>query len=245
MRASFVVALGCVASASAFVTPAMPRRSGAVRMAAADDDFSTALPYDKRPPALDGTLPGDAGFDPVGFSSAPPRTWFYGGDSTSIKWYREAELVHGRTAMLAVLGWVFPSLAHFPGNDAVGADAFAKTNPLEALSSVPEAGLWQIAAAVFAIEVYRIQRVVRGDKDAGDLGLGQGGFNPFGFNYSDEEYFEKQVQEVKNGRLAMVAIMGLIWQSSITGKGIVEQLSGAFNVPEAVSKAGYYFPEGL
>lgn len=121
----------------------------------------------------------------------------------------------------------------------VGADAFAKMNPLDALTSVPEAGLWQIAAAVFAIEVYRIQRVVRGDKEAGDLGLGQGGFNPFGFNYSDEEYFEKQVQEIKNGRLAMVAIMGLLWQASITHQGVVDQLSGAFSVPEAVSKAGY------
>lgn len=121
----------------------------------------------------------------------------------------------------------------------MGADAFAQTNPLAALSSVPEAGLWQIAAAVFAIEVYRINRVVRGDKAAGDLGLGQGGFNPFGFNYSDEEYFEKQVQEIKNGRLAMVAIMGLLWQASITGQGIVQQLGGAFDLPEAVSKAGY------
>lgn len=121
VRAAFAVALGaCVACTSAFVPPASLGRR-AVRMAAVDDDFSTALPFDKRPPALDGTLPGDAGFDPAGFSSSPPKTWLYGGDSNSIKWYREAELVHGRTAMLAVLGWVFPSIAHFPGNDAVSA----------------------------------------------------------------------------------------------------------------------------
>jgi hypothetical protein len=31
----------------------------------------------------------------------------------------------------------------------------------------------------------------------------------------------------------------------VTGKGIVQQLGGAFDVPEAVSKAGYYFPDGV
>ena len=41
---------------------------------------------------------------------------------------------------------------------------------------------------------------ISGDKAPGDLGLGQTGFNPFGFKYSEEEYFEKQVQEIKHGR---------------------------------------------
>jgi hypothetical protein len=43
-------------------------------------------------------------------------------------------------------------------------------------------------------------RIIRGDKEPGDLGLGQTGFNPFKFDYSEEEYFEKQVQEIKHGR---------------------------------------------
>lgn len=129
----------------------------------------------------------------------------------------------------------------------VGVDAFANLNPLEAVSQVPAAGLWQIAGAVTAIELFRINRVIRGDKEPGDLGLGQGEgrWNPFGFKYSEEEYFEKQVQEIKNGRLAMVAILGLLLQDAVTGKGVVQQLGGAFDVPEAVSKAGYYFPEGV
>lgn len=131
MRASFVVALGCVASASAFITPAMRPRANAVRMVAADDDMSTALPFDRRPPALDGTLPGDAGFDPVGFSSSPVKEWLYGGETKSIKWYQEAEIVHGRVAMLAVLGWVFPSFYHFPGNDAVSTTTTTTTNSHE------------------------------------------------------------------------------------------------------------------
>lgn len=119
-KAFLAAVASCVACSSAFVVPgAMPMRRSVARMVAADDDRSTALPYDARPPALDGTLPGDAGFDPVGFSSSPPKPWLYGGQGNSLKWYRESELVHGRVAMLAVLGWIFPYLYHFPGNEAV------------------------------------------------------------------------------------------------------------------------------
>lgn len=92
----------------------------------------------------------------------------------------------------------------------MGVDAFANVNPLGALTQVPAAGLWQIAATVTFIELFRINRVIKGDKAAGDLGLGQGEgrWNPFGFKYTEEEYFEKQTQEIKNGRLAMVAWLG-------------------------------------
>ncbi|KAK8561390.1 hypothetical protein V6N13_149426 [Hibiscus sabdariffa] len=46
------------------------------------------------PEWLDGSLPGDYGFDPLGL----------GKDPAFLKWYREAELIHGRWAMAAVVG---------------------------------------------------------------------------------------------------------------------------------------------
>ena len=73
-----------------------------------------------------------------------------------MKWYREAEIMHGRIAQLAVIGILFPSLAHFPGNADTGADAYANTNPLAALSTVPPAALWQIAFAIFCQETVRV-----------------------------------------------------------------------------------------
>jgi len=78
----------------------------------------------------------------------------------------------------------------------VGLDAYANTNPLAAYGQVPQAAVLQILALVSVIEHYRIARIIRGDKDAGDLGLGQGEgrWNPFGFKYTEEEYFEKQVR---------------------------------------------------
>ena len=83
------------------------------------------------------------------------------------------------------------------------------------------------------------------------MGLGQTGFNPFGFDYSEEEYFEKQVQEIKHGRLAMIASVGMLLQTKITGMSINEQIGGAFVYPEARmflmgdGVLGDYFPQGL
>jgi len=44
------------------------------------------------PAHLDGTLPGDFGFDPLGLGADPER----------LKYYQEAELMNARWAMMAV-----------------------------------------------------------------------------------------------------------------------------------------------
>lgn len=46
------------------------------------------------PKHLDGTLPGDFGYDPLGL----------GANAERLKWFAEAERVHARWAMLAVAG---------------------------------------------------------------------------------------------------------------------------------------------
>lgn len=245
-----LVACSGLALAAAFVSKATRSTQGAMSMM---EDRSKALPMDKRPPNLDGTLPGDFGFDPAGFTNNPPKSWLIGGESNSLKWYREAEIVHGRVAQLAVLGIFFPYLWHFEGSPSFGvaADAFAKVNPYEALASVPASGLIQISIAIFFIEVQRIKRVIRGDKEPGDLGLGQGGFNPFGFNYTPEEYKEKQLQEIKHGRAAMFGIIGLLLQAKASGTDIISQLSGGFVFPDerailvGPGTLNDYFPQGV
>eukprot|EP01036_Dinobryon_divergens_P031742 gene31742-41202_t len=240
-----------LSSAAAFVAPVNRRTSNSLSMIT--EDRSVALPFDKRPPALDGTLPGDVGFDPAGFTNNLPKPWLIGGEGKSLKWYREAEIVHGRVAQLAVLGFLFPSYAHFPGNPAYGVanDAFAELNPFKALTTVPEEGLWQIALVIFGIELARTKRIIRGDKEPGDLGLGQTGFNPFGFKYTPEEYREKQVQEIKHGRLAMFGALGMLLQTQASGMGPAQQLAGAFSFPDerailnGPGALGDYFPQGL
>ena len=54
------------------------------------------------PAILDGSLAGDVGFDPLGFSKT----------KNTLLWMREAELKHGRLAMLAAIGWPLSELWH-------------------------------------------------------------------------------------------------------------------------------------
>jgi hypothetical protein len=248
-----LVAISSVGLAASFMAQSSRPSQSSLRM---EVERSIALPFDKKPVGLDGTLAGDAGFDPAGFASKAPSAWGFSGSDpkTTLKWFREAEITHGRIAQLAVLGFLIPSLYHFPGNPDVGvaADAYAELNPYKALSVVPSTGLWHIFGFAFFVESFRLANIIRGDKEPGDLGLGQkGSFNPFGFKYTEEEYFEKQVQEIKHGRLAMFGALGMLLQTKVAGLGVAQQLAAAFSLPSERSvlqgpgTLGDYFPPGV
>ncbi|KAJ1616661.1 chlorophyll a/b-binding protein domain-containing protein, partial [Pavlovales sp. CCMP2436] len=63
-------------------------------------DTDVAIPTFARPKLLDGTHAGDSGFDPLGLARDVP----------TLQTMLEAELKHGRLAMLAVLGWAMAEL---------------------------------------------------------------------------------------------------------------------------------------
>lgn len=80
---------------------------------------SKSVPFLDQPAALTGKMPGDVGFDPLGFTGQwldkdwsqqiVPDIWPDAAARkpiTTVEWMREAELKHGRICMLAVLGWV-------------------------------------------------------------------------------------------------------------------------------------------
>merc|ERR1740121_2382151 len=62
--------------------------------------FTSWAPGFPRPAHLDGSLPGDFGFDPLGL----------GKDPKTLAWYRQAELQHARWAMLATPGILVQSI---------------------------------------------------------------------------------------------------------------------------------------
>lgn len=216
---------------------------------------SIALPFATAPATLDGSMLGDVGFDPLGFSTTPVGPWFLGeegreGTIGNLEWYREAELIHGRISQLAVVGFLAPGLfGTFPGNEWTGVDAYSYTNPLEAFSQVPKLALLQIFLFMSFLEFRRIN-IIREEGEnymPGDLriGQGEGRWNPFGLNYTPEEYEEKRLQELKHCRLAMVGIFGLWAQAQASGVSVIDQLSNAFQTPEYYAKAGYFLPEGI
>jgi hypothetical protein len=64
------------------------------------------------PEYLDGSLPGDYGFDPLGL----------GADKEWLAWFQQAELMHCRWAMIGAAGILLPDLAstvRYPKSRAV------------------------------------------------------------------------------------------------------------------------------
>ena len=157
--------LSIVSAASAFSGP-MPMARPAVQPMMVEK--SAAIPFLKKPPALDGSMPGDVGFDPLGFSTTITEL---GGD---LNYVREAELMHGRQAMLATVGMIFPA---FFGKLPASWMADVSVNPLEAQYQLPEAVFYQVVISIFIAEGLR-SRIVFGDKGNAP---GDHGFDPFNF----------------------------------------------------------------
>jgi len=183
-----------VAPCSAFIQPMQrnPQQSLLVRQVT-----SKSIPFLEAPAKLDGTMVGDVGFDPIGISD----------QLANLNYVRAAELKHGRVAMLAFLGWVVQQFIQLPG------EMHAQINPFKAVASVPLAAHAQILGFCAIIELASIDDLYTADKPW-DLG-----FDPMNFskNKSPAEMEKLQLQELKNGRLAMIAMIGLFTQTAIFG----------------------------
>jgi len=271
MKFAVASTLAFAGSAAAFSNPSMtfsfgkkkaapkaaPKISGASPSAEAwaNAGPSQALPFATAPATLDGSMLGDVGFDPLGFSTVPVGPWFTGNDGRegqigNLAWYREAELIHGRIAQVAVVGFLAPGLfGTLPGNEWTGVDAYSNLNPLEAFSQVPGLAILQIFLFMTYLEIRRINIIKEEGENyqPGDLriGQGEGRWNPFGLDYSEEAYAEKQLQELKHCRLAMIGVFGLWAQAQASGVGVTEQIGAALTSPDYYAKAGYFLPEGI
>jgi len=151
-------------------------------------------------------------FDPAGFSD--------GATEGRVKFFREVELKHGRVAMLAALGFPLAENFHplFGGEIDVPSYVAFQETPLQTF--------WPLVTAVIAVfEVFSIFSFnspidggemwsIRADYDNGDLG-----FDPLRLRpESADEFKELQTKELNNGRLAMIAMAGMIAQELVTGQ---------------------------
>ena len=162
----------------------------------------------KAPAHLNGTIPGDYGFDPLGLGTNPDR----------LKWYQEAELMNGRFAMLGAAGIMGAEILGANGKDLTWYQAGAKEY------DIPLLPLIAIQAAVMGfLEMKRYQ----GYKEKGVTGV----FNDFPFDPAGMLSEEMKVKEVKNARLAMVAMFGFTGQAAVTGAGPVENLKSHLSNP--------------
>jgi len=201
------MALALTAASFSFAPAAVP----ALRAPAASlsnvvcVERSQALPFLKKPPALDGTMAGDVGFDPLGFSTTITEL---GGD---LKYVREAELMHGRQSMLAVVGFFWPSTF----GQLIAGDYSA--NPLQAQYELPSEVLAQVVVSVFIAESLRAQIVYRGDREPGEHFGAELTANLIKTWKLDtpEAMMAMKTKEIKHCRLAMIAITGIFFQQTL------------------------------
>ena len=167
-------------------------------------------------------MPGDFGFDPL----------YLGEDKEQLEWYRNAELIHGRFAMLGTAGILFtdglttsgaydlPAWTDVPTQTFSVADTWTLFLVQMLLFSVPEhkrlydlknPGSQGAAGSFFGLE-----GALGGSGVAGYPGKA---FDPLGLAKPGPEFEELKVKEIKNGRLAMMAFLGICAQTYSTGAG--------------------------
>lgn len=154
---------------------------------------------------MDGTLPGDYGFDPLGLGSDPER----------LKWYVEAERIHGRWAMAAAAGILFPPLMG------------VETPWYEAGAAVSDVPILPLLALQFPLMGFLETKRFEGFKTTGECGL----VNSFPFDPMGMGSSSMQTKEVKNGRLAMLAMVGFGVQALVTKQGPLDDLYAHIGSP--------------
>ena len=156
-------------------------------------------------------------FDPLGLA---PK------DKRSFKKFKEAELKHGRVAMLAVVGILvgekFPFLL---GNDITGPAIYH----FQQASDVLNAWIPNVVGFILAVEGFNIVKgwespnETKANSDAlaslkSDYVNGDLKFDPLGLTPKTKDGFKAlRTKELNNGRLAMISAFGLVVQELVSG----------------------------
>jgi len=178
-----------------------------------DSKFAFGLPG-----ALD---PIADGFDPLGFAD--------NADLQQMKQYREAETTHGRVAMLAVIGFLVTEgpVSFHPLFDTASKDIGPAIRHLDVVRASTPFFFELLAVAIGAAEFGRALKGWEKPGNEENLALkvdyypGDIGFDPLGLKPDTwEEFSEMSTKELQQGRLAMLAIAGIVAQELVNGKEI-------------------------
>lgn len=202
---------------------------------------SESLPFMNVAACLDGSMAGDVGFDPLGFADC----------TENLDKYREAEIKHARLAMLAAAGWPLSELF-----DKKIATVFGMDAVLDEANRVPSvlnggmekiSPLYWVGCIVFA-GALDVVGTFSASKRKGYF-PGNFQFDPLGL-YPKDAKGQKWMQtaEIKNGRLAMLAITGFCFQELVTHVAVIDQTPFFFKPIFETLNAGvpqYTYPEDV
>jgi hypothetical protein len=176
---------------------------------------------------LPGSIAPVKDFDPFGFAEKA--------SFEQMKNYREAELQHGRVAMLGALGMLITEepIEFHPLFQADNKDIGPAIRHLDEVRAVSPLFFELFGIFIGALE---LNRALVGWTAPGDV-LGTGrtlkedyfpgdvGFDPLGLAPEDpDEFLELHTKELQNGRLAMLGWAGMVAQELVNGKEIFVNL---------------------
>ena len=222
--------LALAASASAFAPSSNNFKNTALRMS------EEAAPVEVAPPApiVKQKVPcgGASPFPPIFLGEGVwDKLTFEWGSAQTGTFLRAAELKHGRSAMLATVGYSFHKLGFTfdkisvheylsVTKDIKFAD-LAAMNPIDAMKSLPAESWGQMFAFITLIEIYELthtngkiayDETVAPGLQPGGL-TGDLGWNPLQITVDDR----RRTVELQNGRAAMFAISAWIAAESLPG----------------------------
>lgn len=176
----------------------------------------------KAPLVLDGSLAGDAGFDPIGFAKS----------KNTLYWMREAELKHARLAMLAAVGWPISELWHKNIAGALGLSSIlAKGDKAPSILNGGLDSTWASGILVMSIllaaflegKAMNNGEVFWGNEKSDSYLPGDLKFDPLNLYKARGDKKTMETAEIKNGRLAMIAITAYAFQEAATGLPVVQE----------------------
>ncbi|CAE8728228.1 unnamed protein product [Polarella glacialis] len=191
---------------------------------------------------------------PVGFWD--PAGLAKDGDADAFRRRRGVELKHGRICMLACIGYIVPEYFRWPGylSPAQGLKFTDVPHGLAAISKVPLEGWLQIGLFLGHYEGFFMRQEpgrAPGDfANHGFLGIGKN----FIFNFEPASIADpaarkgKLNSEIANGRLAMVALMAMLFQNGTVGTTGPAMWLGASAFESELgvqAPVGFWDPAGL
>ena len=138
-------------------------------------------------------------FDPFGLAQWAPADVL-----------RKAELAHGRSAMLAVVGWEVPKIFMFDSADVASPD------PIKAILDADSQWWAQFVILCGTIEAIKYRGEFNGQSYTGD-GPAVIDWTKKWEKLSDDEKQAMRTKELKNGRLAMLGIASFLSNYYIPG----------------------------
>jgi len=205
MQTAFAGQTVVVRSAS---RPAQARCSSIVRAAATK--AGNWLPGSETPTYLDD-LPASYGFDPLGLGKEP----------SALARFTEAELMNGRWAMLGIAGAIGQEALGF--GDWWDAPLWAVNGGVPTYFGVEVPFSLETLLAVEFVAMAGVETLRGSQEDREKRKYPGGAFDPAGLAKGDAT--SAKLKELKNGRLAMVAFVGIVSQHAANGLSPLQALN--------------------